>query len=72
MTTVCRRNVIRPPASSTHTASRRLPGMRTRLECEQEALARWMTRLKRAFHSFEKFQQRTARLEKQIRTLEET
>ena len=72
MTTGRRRNVIRPPAASTHTASRRLPALRSKLEREQETLARWMTRLKRAFHSFEKFQQRTARLEKQIRTLEET
>ena len=71
MTTV-RRRVIRPPAAATLSSSRRLPALRTKLEREQEALARWMTRLKRAFHSFEKFQQRTARLEKQIRTLEET
>ena len=72
MTTIRRRNVIRPPASSTHSPSRRLPALRSKLEREQETLARWMTRLKRAFHSFEKFQQRTARLEKKIRTLEET
>ena len=72
MITARRRNVIRPPAASTPTPSRRLPALRTKLEREQEALSRWMTRLKRAFHSFEKFQQRTARLEKQIRTLEET
>jgi hypothetical protein len=72
MTAARRRNVIRPPASSTHSASRRLPGLRSKLVREQEALARWMTRLKRAFHSFEKFQEKTARLEKQIRTLEET
>ena len=71
MTTVRRRD-IRLSASSTASLSRRLPALRTRLEREQEALSRWMTRLKRAFHSFEKFQQRTARLEKQIRTLEET
>ena len=72
MTTVRRRHVIRPPATSNQAPSRRLPALRSKLELEQEALSRWMTRLKRAFHSFEKFQQRTARLEKQIRTLEET
>ena len=68
MTTV-RRRVIRPSASSGNSVCRRLPALRTKLE--QEALTRWMTRLKRAFHSFEKFQQRVTRLEKQIRTLEE-
>jgi len=72
MTTARRRNVIRPPAVSTHVASRRLPSLRSKFEREQEALSRWMSRLKRAFHCFEKFQQRTARLEKQIRTLGET
>ena len=71
MTTV-RRRVIRPSASSATSVSRRLPALRTKLEREQETLSRWMTRLKRAFHSVEKFQQRTSRLEKQIRTLEET
>ncbi|MCX7406605.1 MAG: hypothetical protein NTZ32_00810 [Planctomycetales bacterium] len=70
MTTV-RRRVIRPSASSGNSVCRRLPALRTKLEREQEALTRWMTRLKRAFHSFEKFQQRVTRLEKQIRTLEE-
>ena len=72
MTTVRRRSVIRPPDESTRAVSRRLPALRTKLEREQEALSRWMTRLKRALHSFEKFQQKTARLEKQIRILEET
>jgi len=71
MTTI-RRRVIRPPTTATRSPSRRLPALRSKLEHEQEALARWMTRLRRAFHSFEKFQLKTARLEKQIRTLEET
>jgi hypothetical protein len=71
MTTV-RRRVLRPPASATTSVSRRLPALRTKLEREQEALMRWMTRLKRSFHSLEKHQLRTARLERQIRTLEET
>ena len=67
-----RRRVIRPPQPVPTVTSRRLSTLRTRLDEEQQSLARWMSRLKRAFHSFEKFQQRTARLEKQIRTLEET
>ena len=71
MTTV-RRRVIRPPASSTVRVSRRLPALRLKLEREQEALTRWMSRLKRAFHSFEKYQHKVARIEKQIRTLEES
>lgn len=71
MTTI-RRRVIRPPTASTRSPSRRLSALRTRLDREQEALARWMTRLKRAFHSVEKHQLKTARLERQIRTLEET
>ena len=66
--TTPRRRVIRPP----HVASRRLSILRTRLDEEQQALARWMSRLKRAFHSFEKYQQKVARLEQQIRTLEDT
>ena len=67
-----RRRVIRPPQPVPTVTSRRLSTLRTRLDEEQQSLARWMSRLKRAFHSFEKFQQRTARLEKQIRILEET
>lgn len=69
--TTPRRRVIRPvitPAPGT----RRLPQLRTRLEREQELLGRWMSRLKRAFHSFEKYQQRVTRLEREIRVLEET
>jgi hypothetical protein len=67
-----RRRVIRPPASSTSRVSRRSPALRTKLEREQVARSRYMTRLKQAFHSVEKYQLKTARLEKQIRNLEET
>lgn len=71
MTSV-RRRVIRPSTSSATSASHRLAALRMKLEREQETLSRWMTRLKRAFHSFEKYQQRAARLERQIRILEDT
>ena len=70
--TTPRRRVIRPSQPAPTVTSRRLSTLRTRLDEEQQALARWMSRLKRAFHSFEKYQQKVARIEKQIRTLEET
>ena len=53
MTTV-RRRVIRPPQPVPTVTSRRLSILRTRLGEEQQALARWMSQLKRAFLSFEK------------------
>ena len=40
--------------------------MRDKLANERSSLSRWMARLKRAFHSVEKLQQRIARLERQI------
>jgi len=66
-----RRRVIRPAITSTPSL-RRLPQLRTRLEREQQLLGRWMSRLKRAFHSFEKYQSRVTRLEREIRVLEES
>jgi len=47
-----------------------LPKARARLTQARNALARWMTRLKRAFHAMDKQQRAIARLERQIRTLE--
>jgi hypothetical protein len=38
---------------------------------ERAALARWTRRLKLAFHAFERCQRKVARLEKQIRQMEE-
>ena len=43
--------------------------LRERLHQEQQSLARWMTRLKRTFHSFEKVHQRVSRLERQLTKL---
>ena len=71
MTTV-RRRVIRPLPLPLSAASLRLPRLRARLDEEQQGLARWMAKLKRAFHSFEKHQLRAARLEREIRKIEET
>lgn len=64
-----RRRIIRPvagPPPVTH----RVVKLRTRLEREQRLLAGWMVRLKRSFTSFDKYQRRVARLEREIRTLE--
>ena len=71
MTTV-RRRVIRPLPLPPSAASLRLPRLRARLDEEQQGLARWMAKLKRAFHSFEKHQLRVSRLEREIRKIEET
>lgn len=62
---VPRRRIIRPdrPPSA---VSPMLRLLRERLEKEQTLLARWMTRLKRAFHAMEKQQRRVARLEKSL------
>ncbi len=67
--TILRRRIIRPIRSPAP-ATRRLSQLRSRLEREQRLLAAWMLRLKRAFHGFEKYQRRTARLERAIHTLE--
>jgi hypothetical protein len=40
--------------------------LRARLTAERTALARWMGRLKRAFHTVGKVQRRIARLERQL------
>ena len=50
---------------------RQLRKLRDRLESEREALARWMTRLRRAFHAVERRQSTIARLEKSLTRLEE-
>jgi polyhydroxyalkanoate synthesis regulator phasin len=44
---------------------------RSRLEAEQQALSRWMSRLKRAFHAVEKQQQKVTRLEREISRLQQ-
>jgi hypothetical protein len=42
----------------------------TQLAKEQAVMARWMAKLKRAFHAMEKQQSRVARLEREIRKLQ--
>jgi len=41
-----------------------------RLEEQRQALARWMSRLRRAFHAVEKHQKHSERLERQISQME--
>lgn len=69
MSTTPRRSVIRP-ATRPVPGLQRLSKLRSKLEREQQFLERWMVRLKRAFHSFEKYQSRVSRLEREIRALE--
>lgn len=70
--TASRRRVIRPPSQVPAATSVRLPRLRSQLEREQQSLTSWTTKLKRAFHNFEKHQQRVARLQRQIRQMEQT
>ena len=67
-----RRRLVRPtPVASNPDRQRQIHKLRTRLELDRAALARWMSRLKQAFHAVEKHQLRMGRLERQITTLEE-
>jgi hypothetical protein len=45
---------------------RQLARLRVRLEEQRAALTRWVRRLRRAFHAFEKHQKCIQRLERQI------
>jgi hypothetical protein len=69
-----RRRLVRPAAIATPTTQqrqRRAQQLRGRLAQDRTALNRWMSRLKRAFHSMEKLQVRIARVERQITRLED-
>jgi hypothetical protein len=74
--TTPRRRILRFPGNSQPTpARRRQPSalkVRASLEADRAALARWMTRLRRAFHAVEKLQQRITRNERQLQRREET
>ena len=68
-----RRRIVRPPVAAVPpdpNRTRRLQRLRARLEKERAALARWMVRLRRAFHALERRQRSAARVERQITTLE--
>jgi hypothetical protein len=69
-----RRRIVRSASPTDPTAQRRqrrVQRLRGWLVEDREALARWMSRLKRAFHAVEKLQERVARLDRQLATLEE-
>ena len=73
--TIPRRSLIRRPTTTPAPDShrqRRLHKLRSRLETERQALGRWMSKLKRSFHQFEKLQANIARIELQISHLEDT
>jgi len=69
-----RRRLVRPrdiiPAQEVQ-HQRQLHRLHARLDKERVALARWLSRLRRSFHAFERLQQTITRLERQIARLEE-
>src|SRR5262249_48303078 len=68
-----RRCIVRPasnPATNQH-RDHQIEKLRTRLGHERGSLARWQTRLKRAFTTVEKHKKRITRLERQIAFLED-
>lgn len=74
MKTIPRRRLIRPPTPPDHALPETDPylrKLRSRLDSERSALARWMTRLKRACNTVAKIQHHMTRLERQITQLED-
>ena len=70
--TTPRRRLIRPsirPTAQPKTALQ-LQKLRTKLDKDRRDLARWMSRLKRAFSFVQKHHARIVRLERQITKLE--
>ena len=71
-----RRRILRANRNAAAVADpgrqRQLEKRRGRLEQERASLAKWMTRLKRAFHAVEKQQRRIAGLERQLVRLEQS
>ena len=66
--TTARRRVLRsaPPTVTDARQQQRLARVREQLASERAALARWLTRLKRAFHAVEKQQARISRIERRL------
>lgn len=69
--TTPRRRVLRPPRTDVEDARRqqKLSARRDQLQKEQTGLARWMSRLRRAFHELEKRQKTVRRIEREIAKL---
>lgn len=67
MTTTRRRVIRSPPLTVTDARQQqRLVKTREQLARERAALARWMSRLKRAFNAVQKHQARIGRLERRL------
>jgi lipid II:glycine glycyltransferase (peptidoglycan interpeptide bridge formation enzyme) len=70
--TTPRRRIIRPTVVLSNPPSHeKISQVRSRLQKERGDFARWMSRLKRAFHVVEKTQQRINRLERQLTQMED-
>ena len=71
---MARRRIIRPVAmpAPSPANSRRLQKLRERLEAARRGFQRWLARLKRAGNAVAKQQAQIARLEKQLRQLEQS
>src|SRR5262249_57937774 len=62
-----RRRLVRPPPAAPRPERQaRVQKLHQRLEKERATLARWMARLRRAFHVVEKQLQRITRIERQL------
>ena len=64
-----RRRIVRPRATTRSDRlkhQRRLQRVRDALARDRVALARWMSRLKRAFHAVEKLQRQIARADRNL------
>ena len=72
MTTTPRRRLIRPnaPPTTISPTTLQLQKLRNKLDKDRQDLARWMSRLKRAFTFVQKHHCRIARIERQITNLE--
>jgi septal ring factor EnvC (AmiA/AmiB activator) len=70
-----RRRLVRPalaPSPPEPRDQRRIQKLRSQLEHERAALARWQKRFRRAFNSVEKLQAKVARIERTITRLEDS
>jgi hypothetical protein len=69
-----RRQIVRPASAASSTGPNRqhqIQKLRGRLDHERKALARWQSRLRRAFTATEKLQRQIVRLERKITKWEE-
>lgn len=67
-----RRSIIRPhiPDTSSTDNHDKIQKLRTRLQLDRQDFARWMSKLKRAFHVVEKTESRINRVERLIAKLQ--